>query len=180
MEYPPKIQVKDVLECFKTEVACKRSLINLQKCLDSFGFSEEDNIVPLYYMIIEDPDRFKDRSNYPKTWKTDSSRKAGVSSINRSINISIVESTLGKERVELLRTALSKYISDLTSMQEEASSEAADGEQYIEKIKTLEVENMFLRLKVDKLSEIVNILVHDSPQSAALVKVSTDLIDLMS
>ena len=108
----PQILVKDVLECFKSEVASAKTLDNLKKCLVSFKFSDDDDIVPLYFMILDDPTRFKDHSNFPKAWKSDSSRKLGVSAINRSLNTSIVQSNL--EQVDILRVALGKFMAELS------------------------------------------------------------------
>ena len=65
-------------------------------------------------MVINDPLKFKDSNNYPKAWKCDSSKKAGVSAINISLDLSFVKSSLGKENIDLIKHALGKYINELT------------------------------------------------------------------
>jgi hypothetical protein len=111
----PRILIKDVLQCFQSEVSSARLFNNFQACIKSFGFSEDDDIVSLYYMILKDPHKFKDPNNYPKSWKCDSSRKAGVSAINRSLNISLVQSVLDHELIDNIRNALTKFINELTN-----------------------------------------------------------------
>ena len=193
MENPP-ILVKDVLQCFRSEVSSSKTFMNLQKCLASFGFSDNDDIVPLYYMIINEPSRFKDPLNYPKTWKCDSSRRAGVSAINRSINLSLVYHKLGSEQVNIIRTAFCRYINELTTTSSDSSEAVAvarsehsddysicdvDEQNYLDKIKRVEQKNKLLEIKVNKLLEILNILTNESPINKELVNVSLELLDML-
>ena len=170
----PHILVKDVVQCFKSET--------FVKCVTSFGFSENDNIVPLYYMIINDLCKFKDPNNYPKTWKSDSTRKAGVSAINRSLELSVVRNVIGNEAFNILSKAFDKYIHD---EEEECHVSEIYDIEYTDTIKrakehnaSLVEKNKILETKLNTLLEIINILTIDSPTHKALVNVTLETLDM--
>lgn len=188
----PQIPVKNVLDCFRSEVHSLRSYENLKKMLDSFKFSEDDDIVPLYFMIIDEPERFKDRSNYPKSWKQDSSRKAGISAINRSINISLVKSKLDKEQIDFIRTKLSQFMielggqsssinqvtdDDMSSMIEDDVENTDNENLYIQKIKKLQDKNNSLIFKLDTMMQYFKIAVKDNEQAMATFALFNETLD---
>lgn len=122
----PFVSVKDALHCFKKEVICIRTHKNLEKCIQSFKLSMDDNIIPLLYMIIHNPLAFKDPENYPRTWKVPCTRASGVSAINKCMNVSVCSDALGKEQVDMLRTALSQYINELKGVVVAESTQSSD------------------------------------------------------
>ena len=179
----PHILVKDVVQCFKSiDIAPSKMFETFVKCVTSFGFSENDNIVPLYYMIINDPCKFKDPNNYPKTWKSDSIQKAGVSAINRSLELSVVRNVIGNEAFNILSKAFDKYIHD---EEEECHVSEIYDIEYTDTIKrakehnaSLVEKNKILETKLNTLLEIINILTIDSPTHKALVNVTLETLDM--
>lgn len=109
----PFVSVQDALACYKKEVLSTETQKKFLRCLESFNFKSDDNIIPMLYMIVRDPQSFKDPQKFPHKWKSDSSKAGGVSAINKCAEISIIKNAIGKDQVNLIRTALSKYISEL-------------------------------------------------------------------
>lgn len=91
------VSVKDACECYKKEINVKRAISSFLQIIESFRLQPQDNIITFLYMIIKDPKNFKDPSNYPSTWKKESSRANGVSAINQCVNISIIKECIGHE-----------------------------------------------------------------------------------
>ena len=136
----------------------------------------EDNIIPFLYMILSDPNSFKDCSNYPSTWKKKSSRANGVSSVNQCVNMSIIKSCIGQEEVKKIRSALGEYITELqksSKMKKEESEHSDDAssdilpgtnsqsftdrDQCLLAIDRLQEEIRLLKFKNEKLFKMLNV-----------------------
>ena len=107
------ISVKDAKQYIRDEVKSTRTHSNFDRCIKSFKFSDDDNVIPLFNMILDDSDKFKDFNNYPTTWTKSTSIASGVSSINRCIKCKKIIEILGKEHISKITTLLNQYIQTL-------------------------------------------------------------------
>lgn len=138
------ISVEDAKQYLRDEVKSNRTHSNFDKCIASFKLIDDDNVVPLFSMILDNPDKFKDFRNFPSTWNKPSSIASGVSSINRCIKCKKISEILGKEYVLKITTLLNEYIHILQNMKNNYEEE--ESESIIESISESEVNNESIEL----------------------------------
>jgi len=192
------VSVQDACECYKKEITVKRAISSFLQIIDSFHLQPQDNIIPFLYMIINHPISFKDPNNYPSSWKKESSRANGVSSVNQCVNISIIKKCIGQEEVDKIRNALGTYITELqkSSKKKKEESELSDdahsdissnNELFIDRdhclsaIEKLKEENRLLKFKNEKLFKMLNVFANGNQTeiNKEWVALTYDLFNMM-
>jgi hypothetical protein len=130
------ISVKDAKQYIRDEVKSIRTHSNFDKCIASFKLYDDDNVIPLFNMILDNPEKFKDYKNYPTTWTKFTSIASGVSSINRCIKCKKIIEILGKEHINKITTLLNQYIQTLQKTkndyeESESTTESIDANESI-------------------------------------------------
>lgn len=118
------ISVKDAKQYLRDEVKSTRTHSNFDKCIKSFKLSDDDNVIPLFNMILDNPEKFKDYKNYPTTWTKSTSIASGVSSINRCIKCKKIIEIIGLEHINKITTLLNEYIRILQKKNNEDETES--------------------------------------------------------
>lgn len=117
----------------------ERMFQNFKKCLQSFGYTAaDDNVIEFFEMIVVDPQRFKNKSNFPKTWISDNSFAAGVASISKAIDCDVVKNCFEPEHFQKIKSSLLEYLHELkgTSVSVSKTAESQNQSQTTSNKKT--------------------------------------------
>lgn len=111
------LSVQQGLDHVRTHMANARVYVNFEKCLKTINggqfCNEEEDLLQLFVGIAQTPEQFKQRSNFPATWKSDNSIIAGVSSISQALETPAIKAALSPHVYQTAKRNLVGYIREL-------------------------------------------------------------------
>lgn len=126
------LSVKKGLEDIRNHMSNARVYVNFEKCIKCFAggaYCDQDaNLLDFFKSIAEDPEGFKDRSNFPPTWKSDNSIIAGVSSISQAADTPSIKKALEPDVFTTVKQNLLAYMHALKGVPETAGEETVISE----------------------------------------------------
>jgi hypothetical protein len=109
-----KLPLQKTLIEIEAGIKNERMIKNFRRCLQSFGYqSIEDDLLQFFSLIIDEPDTFKNKKNYPATWHADNSFVAGLISISKALDCKIVRDNIDPGRHAAMKDAVQNFIQEL-------------------------------------------------------------------